>query len=348
MRINQAPSHKKSEPNETFTALIVLLLVIFASIGLSSCAGYTTASAGNGSQSGNPASSISQISATPANVNFGSVIIGTSNSQTITLKNSGNSMIKFSQVSTAGIGFSITGLSNSSTIAGSGSVAFNAVFAPTSTASVSGSVTLTTDAEPSQLVISLSGSGSTSSSLLSANPTSLNFNTVTVGSNSSLTSTLTNDGNSNISISGVALTGTGLTARGVSGGMVLMPGQSATLTVTFAPTTTETLTGASVQIASNATNSPLAIAVSGASQIASSHSVQLLWTASSTSGVSYDIFRANTSGGYGSTPLNPSPVAGTTYIDTTVVSGQTYFYVATAVDSAGSSADSNEVSVTIP
>jgi fibronectin type 3 domain-containing protein len=130
--------------------------------------------------------------------------------------------------------------------------------------------------------------------------------------------------------------------------MVLTPGQSATLAVTFAPTTAETLTNAGVQIASNAANSPLAIAVAGASQAASSHSVQLSWTASSTSGVSYDVFRATTSGGYGSTPLNPSPIAGTTFTDTTVLPGQTYFYVATAVDSGESSVDSNEVSVTIP
>jgi fibronectin type 3 domain-containing protein len=77
--------------------------------------------------------------------------------------------------------------------------------------------------------------------------------------------------------------------------------------------------------------------------------VQLSWTASTTSGVTgYYIFRANTSGGYGTTPLNPAPVAGTSYTDTTVVSGQTYFYVAQAVDPEGSSADSNEVSVSIP
>jgi hypothetical protein len=182
---------------------------------------------------------------------------------------------------------------------------------------------------------------------LSANPTSLNFSTVAVGSSSSLTSTLTNNGNSNINISEVVVTGAGLTTGGVSGGTILTPGQSAIVNVTFAPAGAGSLAGASVKIMSDASNSPLTISVSGTGQT-SSHSVELSWTASPTSGVAYDIFRANTSGGFGTTPLNPSPIAGTTYTDTTVASGQTYFYVATAVDSQGSSADSNEVSVTIP
>lgn len=341
MRANRAISHRQN-------GIVVPLLVIVASIGLSSCAGYTTANSSTSGNGGNPATSESQISATPATVDFGSVVIGTSNSQTILLKNSGNNMIKFSQVRVAGTGFSLSGLSTSSTIAGSGSMAFNAVFTPTSTATVSGSVTLTTNVEPSQLIINLSGNGSTSNTLLGANPTSLNFNTVAVGSNSSLTSTLTNTGNSNITISGVNVNGAGLTATGVASGTILTPGQSAALAVTFAPTAVETLTGANVQITSNAGNSPLTIAVAGASQPTGQHSVLLSWTASSTSGVSYDVFRGIASGGESMIPLNPSPVSGTTYTDSTVVAGQTYFYVATAVDSNGSSGDSNEVEVTIP
>jgi fibronectin type 3 domain-containing protein len=62
----------------------------------------------------------------------------------------------------------------------------------------------------------------------------------------------------------------------------------------------------------------------------------------------YNIYRAATSGGYGTTPVNSSPVSGVTYTDTSVVSGQTYFYVATAVDAGTQSTDSNEVQAIIP
>jgi fibronectin type 3 domain-containing protein len=49
------------------------------------------------------------------------------------------------------------------------------------------------------------------------------------------------------------------------------------------------------------------------------------------------------------TKLTSTLLVATTYVDTAVLTGQTYFYVATSVDSSGvESADSMEVSATIP
>jgi fibronectin type 3 domain-containing protein len=64
--------------------------------------------------------------------------------------------------------------------------------------------------------------------------------------------------------------------------------------------------------------------------------------------VGYNIYRGAVSGGpY--VRLNSSPVTGTQYVDSTVLSGQTYFYVATAVASGNvESVDSNQVSGLIP
>jgi len=79
-----------------------------------------------------------------------------------------------------------------------------------------------------------------------------------------------------------------------------------------------------------------------------SHSVTLTWTASTSTVSGYNVYRSTVSGGpY--TKVNSALVAPTSYVDTTVQSGQTYFYVATSVDSNGvESADSTEVSVTVP
>jgi len=65
----------------------------------------------------------------------------------------------------------------------------------------------------------------------------------------------------------------------------------------------------------------------------SPHSVDLNWTASiSTNVVGYNVYRGSASSGpYAK--LNSSLVVGITYTDTTVKAGQTYYYVATAVDS---------------
>jgi hypothetical protein len=79
------------------------------------------------------------------------------------------------------------------------------------------------------------------------------------------------------------------------------------------------------------------------------HSVSLSWSAStSTNIVGYNVYRGTVSGGpY--TRINTSLVAGTAYTDSTVVSGQTYYYVATAVDSNNNeSAYSNLAAGTVP
>jgi fibronectin type 3 domain-containing protein len=103
----------------------------------------------------------------------------------------------------------------------------------------------------------------------------------------------------------------------------------------------------SVTITSNASNSPLTISVSGTGLVAA-HSATLTWSASTSIVVGYNVYRGSTSGGpY--TRLNSSLDAGTTFTDSSVLSGQTYYYVVTAVDSNDvESADSNEVTAVIP
>jgi fibronectin type 3 domain-containing protein len=78
------------------------------------------------------------------------------------------------------------------------------------------------------------------------------------------------------------------------------------------------------------------------------HSVDLSWIASTTPGVSYNVYRGSQTGGpY--TKLNGTPIVGTAYTDTTVLSGLKYFYVVTAVDSSNiESVYSNEVPASIP
>ena len=79
------------------------------------------------------------------------------------------------------------------------------------------------------------------------------------------------------------------------------------------------------------------------------HAANLRWTASTTPNVTYNVYRATSSSGPFTTPLNTSPISGTTYIDTSVQAGQTYYYVATAVASDGTqSADSSPAQATIP
>jgi fibronectin type 3 domain-containing protein len=72
-----------------------------------------------------------------------------------------------------------------------------------------------------------------------------------------------------------------------------------------------------------------------------------LWN-SSTGAVGYNIYRGAVSGGPYSM-INTSLVTSAAYSDNTVASGQTYYYVATAVDgSSNESAYSNQTQAVIP
>jgi Abnormal spindle-like microcephaly-assoc'd, ASPM-SPD-2-Hydin/Protein of unknown function (DUF1573) len=104
---------------------------------------------------------------------------------------------------------------------------------------------------------------------LSANPTSVSFGSVNVGSNSSQTVTFTNGGNSDVTVSNVSVSGAGFNATGISAGQVVAAGKTASLSVTFAPGTSGSLTG-NVSVTSNAANSPLSIALSGTGASATS------------------------------------------------------------------------------
>jgi len=255
--------------------------------------------------------------------------------------------LTISQATVSGTGFSISGLTVPANINVGSNTTFNVTFAPSTAGTVNGSISLTNNSASSPLAIPLSGTGVAATMLLNASSTSLSFGSVNLGSNSTQNVSLTNAGNSTVTISSVTAAGAGFGTSGVSSGLAIAAGQSATLSVTFTPAAAGSASG-TVSVASNATNSPITITTTGTGVQPVQHSVTLSWTASTSTVVGYNVFRSTTSGGpY--TLLTSSPVASTTYTDSTVQAGVTYFYVVTAVDSSGNeSVYSNQASATVP
>jgi hypothetical protein len=289
-----------------------------------------------------------QLGAVPGTVAFGNVSTGNSNSQTISLTNGGTASVVISHATVTGTGFSMTGLNIPLTIPTGSKATFNVVFAPSAAGSVTGSVALISNAPNSPFTIGLSGAGVAGTQLLTFSTSSLSFGSVSVGSNSDLGAALTNMGNSSVTISAVNVTGAAFTVSGISSGETLTAGQSVPVTVQFSPTVSGSISG-SVSLVSSATNSPATMGLSGSASQPSPHTVALSWSDSATTVAGYNVYRGTSTGGPYVLKLTSSPIGSTQFTDSGVQSGQTYYYVVTAVDSNGvESVYSDQATASIP
>jgi hypothetical protein len=205
-----------------------------------------------------------QLTSNPSTVNLGSVPVGSSQTQSITLTNAGGSRLIITQATASSAAFTLTGLSYPVTLSGGNSVSCNVTFKPQSAVSSSGSIAITfhnhhntTDA----MTIPVLGTG-VAAGALGSNPASLGFGSVTLGSNQSLSETVTNIGDSSVTISQVAIGGTGFSLSGITAPVTLTAGQGASFTVEFAPASAASVAG-NVTITSTASNPTLTIPVSG-------------------------------------------------------------------------------------
>jgi hypothetical protein len=204
-----------------------------------------------------------QLQVSTAALSFGSVSTGSSATQQITLTNIGTGSLQITSLVVTGTGFTSNGVAIPTTVDPSGRVTLNVVFAPTSTGNVTGSVLIASNGTNSPTSISLTGTGTAApTGQLQASSTSVSFGNVNTGSNATQQITLTNTGTAAVQISSVVASGSGYTVSGITTPVTLNPSSQAALSVVFAPTSAGSVTG-SITITSNATGSPLTIALSG-------------------------------------------------------------------------------------
>jgi Abnormal spindle-like microcephaly-assoc'd, ASPM-SPD-2-Hydin len=295
--------------------------------------------AGTGTTSG-------QLSANPSSLSFGNVIAGSSKNISETIANTGSSAVTLSQTTASGNGFSISGVSLPVTLGGGQSATFTVTFAPKATGAVGGTLLISSNASTGTLSVPLSGTG-TSPGQLALTPSNLSFGNVAVGSAQSQTGALTAS-NGPVIVSSGTVSGSEFHVSGITLPTTIPAGTTISFKVTFAPQMSGSTSG-KVSFFSNASNSPSIEAVTGSGMPApQQHSVTLSWNPSTSSGViGYYVYRAGVSGGPYSriTSLDPS----TTYVDTSVQSGNTYYYVVTSANGSGQqSSYSAQVGAVIP
>jgi HYDIN/CFA65/VesB-like, Ig-like domain/Cep192 domain 4/Abnormal spindle-like microcephaly-assoc'd, ASPM-SPD-2-Hydin len=219
------------------------------------------------------ASASGQLAVNPSTVNFGSVPVGNSVSQSVLLTNNGSSNLTISQATISGTEFSNSGLSMPLTLAPGQAVRLTATFTAQVGGSASGSLAVGYSVpkikthgkgSPSSIgatTISLTGTGAAPGQL-TANASSLNFANVQVGGSVTLTDSLTNTGGASVTISQATVAGTGFSISGLNAPLTLNPGASVTFSAVFAPQSAGSVSGG-VSVSSDASIPTVTIALSG-------------------------------------------------------------------------------------
>jgi Abnormal spindle-like microcephaly-assoc'd, ASPM-SPD-2-Hydin len=208
------------------------------------------------------------MSIAPTSLNFGSVNVGQSSKQTITITNQASSTAASTgNVGTLSAPFSVVSGGGAFNLSPKHSVTVTVQFSPTVAGPASASLSVTHNAtnKTSPTTVELSGIGVVPSINISITPSAVNFGSVNVGQSSKQTITIANHASSTAALTGnVGTLSAPFSVVSGGGAFNLSPGQSVTVTVQFSPTVAGPAS-ASFPITHNATHqtSPTNLSLGG-------------------------------------------------------------------------------------
>jgi hypothetical protein len=216
-----------------------------------------------------PPAPVRAISVNPTSLSFGNQVLGSSSApQVVTVSNTGNLAVTISSILTTGDFARTTNcpVSPASFAVGT-SCSIWVTFTPTATGPRSGTLTITSDANGSPHVVTLSGNGYVATPGVTLSSTSINFGGVKLGlTPSRRTLTVTSSGTAPLVIASATLGGPNawdfLIDSDSCSGAMLNPGSSCTVVMLFDPFNLGTR-NATLTVAHNAAGSPGVVALTG-------------------------------------------------------------------------------------
>ena len=204
-------------------------------------------------------------SLSPTSLTFGSQSVGSvSAPQTVTLSSNGTAPLHITSISASG-DFAESDNCGKGVAAGS-TCTFSVTFIPAASGTRTGTLTINDNAAGSPQTVSLTGTATSASGpVVSLSTSSLSFGNQPVGTTSTPQNvTLTNTGDSALSIAGIGIMGTnpGDFAQTNNCGTSVAAGASCTFTVTFTPTASGNRS-ATINITDNAAGSPQQVSLAG-------------------------------------------------------------------------------------
>jgi len=218
------------------------------------------------------------ISVSPPSLAFGTVLVGTPKTLSVTVSNTGTATLTVSSIALCSgttTRFAVSPASLSVAAGQSGTV--NVTYTPTGAATDSGCIALTHDDAntASPLSVNLSATGALPAPIIAVNPSSLSFGTVTVGTPNTLGFQVQNTGTATLTVSSIAPCSGTPTGFSVTPSSLNVPaGQSGTVNVTYTASGASSDSGC-VALTHNAKNtaSPLSVNVSATGSLAPAPSV---------------------------------------------------------------------------
>jgi len=215
---------------------------------------------------------VAQVS--PSALSFAQTVGLATAAQTVTVSNTGTGPLTLSSVSLTGAAASDYALASGTTCASGTTVAVNnncvvkVVFTPSATGTRAASLSVAHNASATPGAVSLNGTGNAvPMGTLTLNQSALNFASTTVGSTSTQTVTLGNNGTAALTLDSVAISGGNAADFALGGnctiGNAIAAGSSCTAQVVFTPSATGARTGTLTIGTSNSTNPSASLSLSG-------------------------------------------------------------------------------------
>jgi hypothetical protein len=195
-----------------------------------------------------------QLTASPASLGFGWVIVGQTETLMISLTNNGQASVTVSAIAVSNPQFTVSNPGLPLVLAAGQSVDLNVSFTATAGLTV-GTIQFSSNAANATFVLDVRGGGTSSVSLI-ASPSTVPFGSVAIGASSTVPVVLKNDRPFNLTLQSASTTGSGFSVSGASFPLTLNSGQSVTLNVSFAPKSAGTV-GGSLYVSSVALTVPL-------------------------------------------------------------------------------------------
>ena len=184
------------------------------------------------------------LGAAPASLGWGTMAVGSSETLSVGVTNTGTTTETFQTVTGSSGPFASVGLPNvGDTLAPGVSDTISVTYSPTAAESDSSSIALTTD--QGSLTIPLTGTAIVSDPQVTISPSSLSFGNVQVGQTATQTFTVSNTGNINLQVTKAPPpTAPFGSTNPIPEGQQLAPGESYTVAVTFSPVGVANYSGA--------------------------------------------------------------------------------------------------------